>query len=172
LEKIAIVDDNQMLRENLAVRLQDHFDIVFNTGDAEELLGFLETNVDQRWPGLVLMDIEMDGMDGIVATSKIKTDFPQVKVAMLTVFEEEEKVWQSILAGADGYILKDETKEKLLMAIDDILHGGAFMSATIALKAMKLLKQHAPTLSQDETSLQLTTREYEILELISQGLSY
>ena len=161
-----------MLRENLAARLQDHFDIIFNTCDAEELLDYLETNASQRWPALVLMDIEMDGMDGIAATSKLKVDFPLVKVAMLTVFEEEEKVWQSILAGADGYILKDEPKEKLLMAIDDILQGGAFMSASIALKAMQLMKQNAPALPQDESSLLLTTREYEILELIAEGFSY
>jgi DNA-binding NarL/FixJ family response regulator len=172
LKKIIIVDDNQLLRENLTTRLQDHFEITYSTGDAEELLEYLQLTDQSEWPALILMDIEMDGMDGITATAKLKTEYPQIKVAMLTVFEQEEKVWQSILAGADGYILKDEPKERLLMAMDDILQGGAFMSASIALKAMKLMKQFSPALQQDETTLQLTSREYEILELIAQGFAY
>jgi DNA-binding NarL/FixJ family response regulator len=172
LKKIIIVDDNELLRDNLSTRLKDQFEITYCTGDAEELFDYLQLTDQQEWPALVLMDIEMDGIDGITATAKLKTEYPFLKIAMLTVFEQEEKVWQSILAGADGYILKDEPKERLLMAMEDILQGGAFMSASIALKAMKLMKQISPALEQDEETLQLTNREYEILELIAQGFSY
>jgi DNA-binding NarL/FixJ family response regulator len=173
MHKIAIVDDNTLLRENIFKRLDEYFQIIFNTGSALELLAFLEYCEADMKPTLILMDIEMDEMDGIAATTRVKEMYPEIKVVMLTVFEQDEKVWQSILAGADGYILKDEPKERLVLHIHDVLQGGSYMSPAIARKAMNLYKQSASLdHKKSKDNALLSNREVEILELISKGYSH
>jgi len=171
--KVAIIDDNTLLRENLVNRLIGKLDLVYEGASAAAFLRFMAGAASNQWPQLVLMDIEMDEMDGITATALLKQKYPLLRIAMLTVFEQDEKVWQSILAGADGYILKDETRERLLNAIEDIMQGGAYMSPAIAVRAMRLLRQQPlPRVATSYVEEHLTRRELEILEMIAQGFSY
>lgn len=172
MHKIAVVDDNSMLRDNIVARLQGNYELCFESGNANALLSFLERCEPVSRPALVLMDIEMDEMDGIEATAKLKATHPEIKVAMLTVFEQEEKVWQSIMAGADGYILKDESRERLLGCIEDILAGGSYMTPSIARKALNMMQQNSSTGFVSNPATPLTKRELEILTLVTKGLSY
>jgi DNA-binding NarL/FixJ family response regulator len=171
MKKIAVVDDNHLLRDHLVARLQPSYTVVFEAAGAEQFFDWMRDVSPNDYPDLVLMDIEMDEMDGVEAAAIIKSKYPQLRVVMLTVFDQEEKVWNSIVAGADGYILKDETKERLLAGIEDVLAGGAYMSPGIARKAMHLLQQTSPVLPGKEVEV-LTRREVEILELLQQGKSY
>src|SRR5262245_26739019 len=108
---IAIVDDNEMLRENLVSRLKNDFHIIFESGNAPHLLKFLRTHPSNQQPQVVLMDIGMEEMDGIEATAEVKKINQGIQVIMLTVFEDETKVLNAIKAGASAYIIKDEKKE-------------------------------------------------------------
>ena len=170
--RIAIVDDNELLRDNLVERLHDPFEIVFETNYAGDLLEYLKKTPDFRAPQVVLMDIEMDMMNGIEATGKLKAAWPGIKVIMLTVFEDDEKVLQSILAGADGYMLKDERRERIIDAISDTVSGGAYMSPGIAQKSIQMLKMAVPVNDSSIAGSNLTRREMEILNLLAEGLSY
>ncbi|MCU0374909.1 MAG: response regulator transcription factor [Chitinophagaceae bacterium] len=171
--RVAIIDDNKLLRENLVNRLSGKLELVYEGSSATAFIKFMAGVSSNQWPQLVLMDIEMDEMDGIAATAQLKQKYPLLRIAMLTVFEQDEKVWQSILAGADGYILKDETRDRILGAIEDIMQGGAYMSPAIAVRAMRLLRQQPPArVVAGMVEEQLTRRELEILEMIAQGFSY
>lgn len=121
-------------------------------------------------PDLILMDINMPEMNGIEATQVIKDQFPQVKIVMATVFDDENHIFDAILAGADGYLLKDENPESVQRAIREAMEGGAPMSPPIARKALQLMRR-APLPPQQETH-NLTPREVDLLEQLSRGLSY
>ena len=168
---IAITDDNDMLRKNISERLKNNFQIVFEASSAKSLLRFLKTNDPSRHPQIILMDIEMDEMDGIEATKHVKELDPAIKVIMLTVFEDDEKILNAIKAGADGYIVKDEKKERLIECINDVVQGGSYLSPSVAAKAMKYLqKNYVP--DKAVPGNQLSKREQEILQLIIDGSTY
>jgi DNA-binding NarL/FixJ family response regulator len=122
---------------------------------------------------LVLMDIEMPGLNGIETTRKIKKEYPSIKVLMLTIFEDDDNIFDSIKAGADGYILKEEKGIRIEQCIHETMEGGAGMSAGIASRVLKMLQQGGPakTTTPSET-IELTKREVEILEQLKEGLSY
>jgi DNA-binding NarL/FixJ family response regulator len=122
-------------------------------------------------PDVVLMDIEMPGIDGVEATSLIHTKFPSIKVLIQTIFDDDEKVFKAICAGASGYILKDSTPAKLLESIEEVHTGGAPMSPTIASKVLRLFQKIAPQTKADEDEV-LTKREKEILSLIVDGYTF
>jgi DNA-binding NarL/FixJ family response regulator len=126
---LAITDDNDLLRRNIIDRLKDEFHIVFEAAMAKSLLRFLRTHPPVDHPQIILMDIEMDEMDGIEATSQVKLINAAIKVIMLTVFEQEEKVLNAIKAGAVGYLIKDEKKEKMIECIQDVANGGSYLSS-------------------------------------------
>jgi DNA-binding NarL/FixJ family response regulator len=174
LPTVAVVDDNRLLRQHLVTRLQGNYRVVFEADSGISMQQCLLANPEQDLPLAILMDIEMDDMDGIEATRWAKANFGSIKVIMLTVMDDEERVWQSIMAGADSYILKDEPREKLLACIQDTLEGGAYMSPGIARKAMKLLQQQAgpPAEVVNKQLAELTRRELEILQLLQEGLTY
>ena len=118
------------------------------------------------------MDIQMPVMDGISATEIVKTKYPHIKIIMLTVFDDAENIFNSILAGADGYLLKDENAEQLYQSIMEINNGGAPMSPSIALKALKLLRNPMEIHPSKSTgNFELTKREIEVLEQLSKGLN-
>ena len=169
--RIAVIDDNEFLRGNIIDRLKDEFHFVFESGAAKELIRFLKTHSIAQQPELILMDIEMEGTNGIEATALVKEFNPAIKVIMLTVFEDEDKVLNAIKAGADGYLLKDEKKEKLIECIHDVISGGSYLSPSVANKAMKYLqKTYVP--KEASPGNPLTPREQEILLLIIDGQSY
>ena len=177
--RIAIAEDisriAQSLREKLELSDEFHVKLIANNGS--ELIRALgkDHNFD-----VILMDIQMPEMDGIEATEKVSVRWPHIKVVMSTVFDDENHIFDAILAGASGYLMKDEPPRKLHEAIHEVLDGGAPMSAGIARKALRMLRGAAlegPASSRpsDQTpteSFGITPRETEILEHLSTGLSY
>jgi DNA-binding NarL/FixJ family response regulator len=170
--KIAIADDNSFLIKTIQEKLSffDDFTIKFTAVNGEDILEKLEQNHNID---LILMDIEMPKMNGIEATYAIKQKFPQIKIIMLTVFDNDENIFKSIKAGADGYLLKEVNPKDLQQGIIDTLNGGATMTPSIALKTLKLFRN--PIDFENVTTqedIQLTTREIEVLEQLSKGLKY
>jgi len=168
---IAITDDNDILRKNISERLNIDFQIIFEASSAKSLLRFLKTNDLSSHPQVIMMDIEMDEMNGIEATKKVKELNAAIKVIMLTVFEDDEKILNAIKAGADGYLVKDEKKERLIECIHDVMQGGSSLSPSVAAKAMKYLqKNYVPDKAVPGNPL--SKREQEILQYIIDGSTY
>lgn len=178
---IAIVDDQKALRHAITERLNalENFKVLFT---AENGIDFLEKMVEARKtlePDVVLMDIDMPKMNGIEALAQAKERFTKSKYLMLTIFDEDEKIFNAIRAGADGYLLKDEPIEKIQEAIVNLLNEqGAPMSPSIARRALNLL-MHATVDVKDLNATDhsyehyaLTAREKEILTLLIDGLEY
>lgn len=172
--KIAIAEDNELLATSVIEKLEifeDEVEFIFRGKNGKDFLAKLEEN---RAVDVVLMDIEMPVMDGIAATEIVTQKFPQIKIIMLTVFDDQEKIFQSIQAGASGYLLKDETPGKIIEAIKMIMEGGAPMSPTIAAKALNLLRVplKVESVKNSEDTFSLTQREIDVLTQISKGLDY
>ena len=168
--KIAVAEDNNFLAQAIEEKLSffDDLKYKFRGVNGSDFLSKLEEdhNID-----VVLMDIQMPEMDGIETTEKLKTKYPHIKVIMLTVFDDEDNIFKAIQAGADGYLLKDESAGTIYEGVMEILEGGAPMSSSIALKALKLLRN--PIENQEQTKdYDLTKREIEVLEQLSKGLNY
>ena len=122
---------------------------------------------------LLLMDIEMPNLNGIEATKLVKQKYPQIKIVMLTVFDNDENIFNAIKAGADGYLLKDVNPHVLFNGIVETMNGGAAMNPSIALKTLKLLRNPVDFNSDvEKEKIELTPREIEVLEQLAQGLSY
>ena len=168
--RIAIVDDNTFLIKAVAEKLSffEDLEVRYTAMHGEELLAKLEENHNID---LILMDIEMPIMNGIEATFKVKQKYPHIKIIMLTVFDNDENIFNAIKAGADGYLLKEINAGDLHSGMLETLNGGAAMNPSIALKTLKLLRN--PFVEELETEdIKLTTREVEVLEQLSKGLSY
>ena len=164
--KIAIFEDNARYRESLEF-------IIVTTNDMELCGSFEDTNrLEQRIeavrPDVVLMDINIPDKNGIEAVKEIKEKFPQVQVCMQTVFEDDDKVFASLCAGASGYILKNTPPDKILQAIREVNDGGAFFTPSIAKKVL-----HNFQLQPEKAEyIQLTEKEKEVLKYLVDGLSY
>ncbi|MBL7729088.1 MAG: response regulator transcription factor [Dinghuibacter sp.] len=164
--KIAIFEDNKKFRESL--------EFVIVTSDHMELCGsFEDTNrlkqrIEALQPDVVLMDINLPGKNGIEAVKEIKEHFPHVQVCMQTVFEEDDKIFASLCAGASGYILKNTPPEKLIQAIHEVAGGGAFFTPSVAKRILNNFQQQ-PAKAE---FIQLSDREKEILRALVDGLSY
>ena len=124
-------------------------------------------NVNDLRPDVVLMDIEMPVVDGITGVIKIKKDFPDIKIVMQTVFEDGEKIFASLRAGADGYILKNADAEMVIQSIKEVTEGGASMTPSVALKVINYFKQQPA-----DPGYNLTARETQVLALLAEGNSY
>ena len=133
--RIAIADDNYFLTRSVEEKLSffEEFTVKFVAGDGVELLEKLEAhhNLD-----LILMDIEMPNLDGIGATLAVKSKYPHIRILMLTVFDNDENIFNAIKAGADGYLLKEIDPEQLRNGILETLNGGAAMHPSIAFKTL------------------------------------
>lgn len=164
--RISIYEDNQSLREALMLLVQttDNFDLVGAYGDCQQI----EQQIASHRPHVVLMDIDLPGISGIEATLRLHRQFPETDVLMLTVFEDDERVFEAIRAGATGYLLKKTPPARILAAIQEVYEGGAPMSPGIARRVMQSL--HRPTGPHDLD--QLTPREATILSLLAAGNSY
>lgn len=170
--KIAIVDDNSFLIKTVQEKLSffEEFSLKFTANDGIDLIDKLEKN---RNIDLILMDIEMPKMNGIEATNFVKQKYPQIKIIMLTVFDNDENIFNAIKAGADGYLLKEVTPKDLQQGIIETMNGGATMTPSIAMKTLKLFRN--PTVFEnipDQEEYNLTPREIEVLEQLSKGLKY
>lgn len=172
MTKIAIVDDNNFLIRSAREKLSffDDVTVKFCAAHGLELLEKLAVNHNVD---LILMDIEMPKMDGIEATQAVKQKYPQIKIIMLTVFDNDENIFKSIKAGADGYLLKEVSPKDLHRGIVDTLNGGATMTPSIALKTLKLFRNPIDFSHVENTDdIKLTARETEVLEQLSKGLKY
>jgi DNA-binding NarL/FixJ family response regulator len=175
---IAIIDDNPKLLRSLSQNLAffSEVKLIFMANNGLDLLAKIQENT---LPDVILMDIEMPEMGGIQATFEISQRFGhQIKIIMLTVLDQEDKIFAAIHAGASGYLLKDEKPTKIVNAIEEVMQGGVPMSATVAQKTLALLRNQSslPTISAevnlDPKVFDLTLREVEILKEIAAGLSY
>ena len=169
--KIAIVDDNSFLIHSIKEKLSffEEIKIRFTASNGQDLLKKMETNAHIE---LILMDIEMPVMDGVEATLAIKQKYPHIKIIMLTVFDNDEHIFNAIKAGADGYLLKDVNPHTLFNGIVETLNGGAAMNPSIALKTLKLLRNPIDFNQNNKEEINLTSREIDVLEQLAQGLSY
>ena len=170
--RIAIVDDNTFLQKTIQDKLSFFADVEVRIKaiHGQDIIEKLEKNHNLD---LILMDIEMPKMNGIEATAIIKSKFPQIKIIMLTVFDNDENIFKAIKAGADGYFLKEVNPQELYNGIQETLSGGAGMTPSIALKTLKLLRE--PLVFDDSIAkkeISLTAREIEVLEQLSKGLKY
>lgn len=169
--KLALAEDNDFLSHSIQERIaifDNEYELKFRAVNGAELIGKLadNTNVD-----IVLMDIEMPEMNGIKATEIVKKQYPHIKVIMLTIFDDEQNIFDAICAGADGYLLKDSNPQQLNDAVTEILEGGAPMSPRIASKALKLLRNPG-TIESKQPEIGLSKRETEVLQQLATGLDY
>lgn len=171
--KIAIAEDNNFLAQSIEEKLAlfDVFKFKFRGKNGAELIGKLE---EDHAIDLILMDIQMPEMDGIRATELIKNRYPQIKIVMLTVFDDDENIFNAIKAGADGYLLKETTPTELQNGILQVMDGGAAMTPSIAAKTLVLLRNPERITSDkvQQEDISLSKRETEILEQLSKGLNY
>lgn len=167
---IAIAEDNSFALKACLDKLAPNreFRVVMNAFNGDELIATIE----QHQVDLVLMDIQMPGMNGIEATQIIKQKHPELKVLMLTTFDDDENIFKSIMAGANGYLLKEENAENLRQSIIETLSGGAAMSAGVALRVLNLLRNPLQAQSSQTKDYGLTKREMELLMQLKNGLSY
>ncbi len=169
--RIAIFDDNKNIRDSITLLLQTVAD--FEIADTfSHVLDCVE-DVKDCMPDIILMDIEMPGMTGIEAVIKIKEAFPNIQILMQTVFEDDDRVFDSICAGASGYILKNHLNTKLIDAINELQFGGSPMSPSIARKVLNKMQSVAAVIKPGEVrNYNLTPREKEVLSCIVEGLAY
>jgi DNA-binding NarL/FixJ family response regulator len=161
---IAIVEDNQDLRMCMSyiLRASPECEIAGEYESAEELL----ENIRHINPDVILMDIGLPGISGTEATAKIKNSFPRIQIIMLSIFEDDENIFQAICAGACGYLSKPVMPAQLLEAVEQAFSGASPMSPNIARKVLELFKQHVPPTKAD---YKLTERELDVLALLTQG---
>jgi DNA-binding NarL/FixJ family response regulator len=165
--KVLLYDDNADRRESLTLLLQSYpeFEVCGSFPDCTNVI----EEVRILTPDVVLMDIQMPHADGLYGVKTIKQQFPQAKVIMQTVFDDDDKVFEALLNGASGYILKRTSSEKIIEAIRDVQEGGSPMTPSIAAKVLQHFRQQQPTSPPD---YQLTDKEKIILNLLVDGLSY
>lgn len=161
-KRITIIEDNVSIREGFRAVLDtiEKYEVMNLYSNCEDAL----VNLDQDRPDVVLMDIELPGMDGIAGTIRIKKQLPNCIVLIITVLEDSEKVFRSLCAGAGGYIVKNSNISEIVQNIDEALAGGAPMSLSIARMVVHSFRQQ-----QDSP---LTERETQVLQSIAEGKSY
>ncbi|HMR81608.1 MAG TPA: response regulator transcription factor [Niabella sp.] len=170
--RIAIIEDNNFLIKSVKEKLSffEDINICFTANNGLECMDKLDG--DNR-PDLILMDIEMPKQNGIEATALVKQKYPQIKIIMLTVFDDDDNIFKAIQSGADGYLLKEIEPQALYDAITQTLEGGAARTPSIALKTLNLLRSPLPIQTDEvEDTVHLSDRETEVLEQLSTGLPY
>ncbi len=166
---VALIEDNSQYRTAISIILQlnENLKLIHKMEDCGEMIALFEL----QKPDVVLMDIDLPGMNGIQAVLEIKKKWSDIKVLMLTVFEDNEKIFGAIKAGANGYLLKKDSPQKILDSIEAVAKGESPMNGMIAAKVLDYFQQS----QQKKSSLyesNLTEREKEILSLLIKGLSY
>lgn len=169
--QIGIVDDKQINRTTVKEKLiaYKEVELVFEAKNGKEFLETLRQIPPDKHPNVVLMDLEMPVMDGIQAISLATAAWPDIKFIVLTIFEDNEKIFEAIKAGAGGYLLKEDSAVNIIDAITNVVeYNGIPISPAIARKAMELLKSSRPdTQPITVEELALSERELEILKEIS-----
>ena len=163
---LVIYEDNARLRESLELLLGT--ETGFTIAGAFSDCTLVSSQMEMLHPDLVIMDIDMPGMSGIEGVRRIKTAFPEIKVIMYTVFDDDNRIFDCICNGADGYLLKNTSPLKIIQALEDLVAGGVPMSPFVAQKVF----QYFRTSKEGSEAFNLTPRETEILELLVRGNSY
>lgn len=168
--RVAVVEDHPDLRTRLVQQLAyfDRVELVLVSESGDDFLADLEVRDRSggALPEVVLMDIEMPGRDGIATTDELKTIWPALDVLMLTVYEDEDKIFAAVQAGASGYLLKDAGPHAIVSAVEEIAEGGAPTSPLVARKLLSYVRAHEQAAQRTATlsaSIHLTPREGEVL---------
>jgi two-component system response regulator NreC len=166
--KVLIADDHTILRQGIKALLDNQagIEVIGEAKDGREAL----TLIEHLLPDVILMDIAMPGLNGLEATRRIKKKFPKIKVLVLTMYTNEEYVFQILKAGANGYLVKETAFQDLISAIQAVYRDEAFMSPSISKKVINRYTQRVRD-ANETTGDMLTTREREILQLIAEGCS-
>jgi len=166
MTRVAIVEDQKLIRESLVdfVQTDPEFKCVCSCSTAEEAL----KQLPRYQPEIVLMDIQLPNLSGIECASRLKQSLPKVKIIMVTVYEDTDRIFKALRAGACGYLLKLCAPEELVAAVREVHQGGAPMSREIARKVIESFQ--TPTVAAAQVE-ELSTRETEILELLAEGHS-
>ncbi len=167
--KVSIVEDNEQLRTTLAkmISRSEGFECLGQHPSAEAGL----EAIPKEKPDVVLMDINLPGINGVECVRKLKQILPNTQVVMLTAYEDTENIFNSLAAGAAGYLLKRSKSAEILDAVRDVLNGGSPMSTHIARKVVQSF-QSRPAAAPSEPDAELSPREQEVLNLLSQGFMY
>jgi DNA-binding NarL/FixJ family response regulator len=179
--RIAIADDKASNRNILKDKLlrHGHFELIITAEDGKDFLQKMQLLSEEELPDVVLMDLEMPNMDGVAAIAAGSSLYPSVKFVVLTIFDDEDKIFKAIKAGAFGYLLKDESAENITDMLWQMYENGAGpISPGIAFKMLQLVQKNTlqPVISNTATVetdfFHLSDREQEILKLLSKGLGY
>jgi DNA-binding NarL/FixJ family response regulator len=168
--KVSIVEDNEQLRDTLAKMISraNGFECVGQHPSAEAGL----VGIPNEKPDVVLMDINLPGMNGVECVRKLKELLPRLQIVMLTAYEDTENIFNSLAAGATGYLLKRSKSAEILDAIRDVQNGGSPMSTHIARKVVQSFLHRPAAAPPVEQTEELSPREQEVLDLLSQGFMY
>jgi DNA-binding NarL/FixJ family response regulator len=169
--RVALFEDNKLVRDALEAILNGTKGFLCSGSYADA--SFLEQRIRSSNPDVVMMDIEMPGINGIEATAIIHDKFPEVKILIQTVFEDRNKIFEALCSGASGYILKNDSPARQLEALSEVFNGGAPLSASIAKKVLEFFTDKNIILAQpDESFYNLSAREKEILTMMVKGHDY
>ncbi len=170
--RVSLADDRHDVRQNFARILEccEDFELLWSVDDGEAAVKRIQT--ERPLPDVLLMDIEMRQMNGIEATRRIHALQPDIRIVMLTVFEDEDNIFAAIRAGAAGYLLKDEPPAALYQSIHDAHAGRIPMSPLVARKALELLRTAPAPASPQPADFGLSEREVDILRHLAGGLTY
>jgi len=166
--RVLLVDDQRLMRDGLRtlLELEKDLDII---GEAENGEVAIEA-YREHLPDIVLMDIRMPGINGVEATRRIKSDWPDARILILTTFDDDEYVFEGLRAGASGYLLKDVSGGELANAIRTVVQGGALIEPSVARKVVAEFARLTPsTQSAEKLTDPLSEREIEILKILAQG---
>jgi DNA-binding NarL/FixJ family response regulator len=166
--RVLIFDDNSDRRDSLSMLILTTPDLEL-AGACPDCSNVIE-DVSRTSPDVILMDIGMPGVNGIEATHKIKSAFPQIKILIQTVFEDENNIFEAIRSGASGYLLKKSQASKIIESIQEAHQGGAPMTPWIANKVLDFFRSVSP--KENRTDYGLSKRELEVLEFLVKGMSY
>ncbi len=175
--RVVTVEDDRRYRTSLEAlfHLTPDFELAASFASATEALAQLDADshagVDPSWD-VVLMDLELPGLNGIEATRRLSTLLPKTHIVALTVFEEPRTVLAAICAGAEGYVLKRTPPDELLDQIRSVVKGGSPLTPVIARTLLDLVRRFAPTRGDSEPSFDLTDRELEVLQCLVRGMPY
>jgi DNA-binding NarL/FixJ family response regulator len=166
--RVVICDDQSIVRDGLEMllKLEPDMDVVGKAGDGASAVEI----VTQKKPDIVLMDLKMPIMNGVEAIRRIRAQFPDIKILVLTTYADDEWVFDAVQAGASGYLLKDTPRDEVIKAIRGTTEGKTYVDPSVAGKVLRQASSHQNQPSTNITT-ELTEREIEVLQLIAKGLN-